>query len=226
MPPFVSGSVAVKNLVHTVEYAAEGETAANTTTHPEPETARGLHIGGSALDFKQFHFHTPSEHRINGMHYAGELHMVHKSADGKRAAVVGFLIDVVDQAQENPVFAQLLAHLPTNASAPAVHVEGGMLDTAPFVAATKGNFFTYSGSLTTPPCTEGVTWLIPASPLKMSVKQLKALQQVIGFSARPTQFNKGVADARKTKDHEDVAAPAGGDAPSAAYGKLEVPTGH
>ncbi|KAJ3362741.1 hypothetical protein GGF32_005544 [Allomyces javanicus] len=227
MPPFVAGSMEVKNLVHTVEYAAEGESAANTTATHRDEPARGLHIGGTALEFKQFHFHTPSEHRINGVHYAGELHMVHKSADGKRAAVVGFLIDVVDQA-ENPVFAQLLAHLPTNASAPAVHLEGGMLDTAPFVNAAKGHFFTYSGSLTTPPCTEGVTWLIPASPLKMSVKQLKALQTVIGFSARPTQYNKGVADARKTKDHEDV-APAGAaadGAPSATYGTLEVPTGH
>ncbi|KAJ3366294.1 hypothetical protein GGF31_008103 [Allomyces arbusculus] len=188
MPPFVAGSMSVKNLGHTVQYSPEG----NTTTTDTP--LRGLRFGDDALAFKQFHFHTPSEHRINGQYYAGELHMVHKSADGKRAAVVGFLIDATEV--DNPLFSQLLDYIPKNKSEPAAPLRDGTLDTTPFVAATKGDFFTYSGSLTTPPCTEGVTWLVPASPLQMSVKQLKKLEEVIGFTARPTQYNKEVDDAK------------------------------
>ncbi len=114
---------------------------------------------GAVYQLVQFHFHTPSEHTVKGKTYALELHLVHRSAEGK-LAVVGVLVDI---GAENPAFASIWDHLPSEAGAEQI-VEGVTINAGDLLPQTK-SYFTYDGSLTTPPCTEGVKWFVLTNPL-------------------------------------------------------------
>lgn len=137
-------------------------------------------LDGVRYDLQQFHFHVPSEHTVNGKHSDAEVHLVHKNADGK-LAVVGILINT---GAENPAFQSTWNHLPA-AEGPAqqftdqVNISGIL----PAVRET----YRYDGSLTTPPCTEGVKWLVMVNPIEVSKSQLDALTQILHKDNRPIQ---------------------------------------
>ena len=139
-----------------------------------------IEIAGVRYDLIQFHFHMPSEHEINGKHKDGELHLVHRSADG-HFAVVGVILE---RGDENPAFATVWANLPS-LPGPERHLDA-QTNAANFLP--KGRMtWRYEGSLTTPPCTEGVAWSVMVDPVYMSSGQFVDFMHIIGDNSRPVE---------------------------------------
>ena len=130
-----------------------------------------LDIAGAAYKLKQFHVHTPSEHQIDGVHFDGEMHMVWADA-AERIAVTGFMIDTKSDGffgETTPALETIFASLDklTEPGTVAAVPAGSF---ASFVTqANSQTFATYSGSLTTPPCSEGVSWFVAEKPIALSL---------------------------------------------------------
>jgi len=136
-------------------------------------------IGGKKYNLLQFHFHSPSEHTLSGKPYPLEMHLVHKGADG--LAVVGVFFK---DGKENPFLKDIWANMPSEHNKPkATSVKINALKALP---AKKG-YFHYSGSLTTPPCSEGVNWNVLSTPVEASGSQVKSFLDLIKANARPVQ---------------------------------------
>ncbi len=131
-------------------------------------------------DLLQFHFHHPSEHTLNGETFAMELHFVHQSAAGN-LAVVGVMIS---EGNENEALKSVFDNLPTTKGDP--QPTELMTDASKIIPQNAG-YFTYSGSLTTPPCTEGVRWLVLNQPLELSAEQIETFSRIFELDARPVQ---------------------------------------
>jgi carbonic anhydrase len=146
-----------------------------------------IEIGGHRYKLAQFHFHAPSEHLLNGRRLAMELHMVHMDA-AKNAAVLGVLIR---KGRANPAFDALFAHLP--------HHEGRQSRLAkPFDPARmlpqgggRAPYFAYDGSLTTPPCSQGVRFMVFRQPIELSGAQIARFRAVFAHNSRPVQPLEG-----------------------------------
>jgi len=137
-------------------------------------------ISGQPFDLLQFHFHHPSEHLLAGRPFEMELHFVHKSAAG-RLAVLGIFIGL---GQENPALAPIWAAMPDKAGAPSTigtNIEPGALLPA------GRRYFRYHGSLTTPPCSEGVLWTVYQDPIEASEDQVRRFASLFPVNARPVQ---------------------------------------
>ena len=145
------------------------------------DAGSGITIAGVHYDLLQFHFHTPSEERINGKAYPLVAHLVHKSAEGK-LAVVAVLFK---EGKDNPTLANVFSHLPAE-KGKEVAAEGVNLDIASVLPATQG-YYNFAGSLTTPPCSEEVNWFVLKTPVEMSKAQLKQFHHVYTHNARPVQ---------------------------------------
>ncbi|CZT20472.1 related to carbonic anhydrase precursor [Ramularia collo-cygni] len=132
-----------------------------------------------------WHTHTPSEHTVDGTSTKAELHFVHYTAAGKPRAVLGFRID--HGVENSTFFNQLPPMIPLNDTTTAV--PGVVLNPMAAVQEVDNfdNFWTYQGSLTTPPCTEGKRWFVAQEVMSMSDEQMQALLKVSAFSARPSQ---------------------------------------
>jgi carbonic anhydrase len=137
-------------------------------------------LDGKEYLLEQFHFHAPSEHTIDGKHYAMELHFVHETADGE-AAAVGVLIE---EGDDNPAFQPFFDAMPKTAG-PQQEVEGS-IDPNAFLPVIKTTY-RYEGSLTTPPCVEGVEWLLMTEPVSVSPEQVEAFRSIYDMNARPIQ---------------------------------------
>jgi carbonic anhydrase len=124
-------------------------------------------IDGTEFELAQFHFHGPAEHTVGGRTFPLELHLVHKTPAGK-LAVIGVLVTT---GEENPAFTPVLSNLP---SAENVGKAIGDIDPAKMLPSLRATY-RYTGSLTTPPCTEGVAWNVMAQPISMSKAQLDML---------------------------------------------------
>ncbi len=140
-----------------------------------------LMLGDVAYRLLQFHFHTPSEHARNGRRYAMEVHLVHKSADGN-LAVVGVLFE---RGKENPVLKKVLDNVSGNLN--EVKLVQGITINAADLLPDDRRVFHYSGSLTTPPCSENVNWFLMTAPMEVSDKQVKQFENLLGKNARPLQ---------------------------------------
>jgi len=142
-------------------------------------------FNGTPYDLLQFHFHTPSEHTINGQHYAMEVHFVHKNASTGKLAVVGIFFN---EGAENPLLQEFMDHLPASKDATYDNA-------AKFIASDllpKGNsYYTYPGSLTTPPCSEIVTWLVMQTPIEASKAQIDEMKELMHANNRPLQALNG-----------------------------------
>jgi carbonic anhydrase len=140
-----------------------------------------IELDGARYDVAQFHFHAPSEHSIDGKLFAAEIHIVHKNADGK-LAVVGILLE---DGVQNDAFRPFVGNLPEQKS--DVKDAGVKINAADLLPAEQTTY-RYTGSLTTPPCTEGVNWLVMTTPVELSVGQLHALESLFeGGNNRPLQ---------------------------------------
>ncbi|WP_296631203.1 carbonic anhydrase [Rhodoluna sp.] len=181
---YVAGEAGIFNNGHTVEAEPLG-TEKSTVT-----------IGSTVYPFAQFHFHAPSEHEMNGLHYPVEVHFVHKTAEGK-IAVVGVFIKA--GATANADWAPFIAKLNTATADPeATKIE---LDWANLLPANKQTV-RYDGSLTTPGCAEGVKWNVFTHPVVLSQAQINAFLEAYSGNNRPVQplhSRKVLLDSTATK---------------------------
>jgi carbonic anhydrase len=137
---------------------------------------------GKTYSLKQFHFHTPSEHTLDGKNQPMEMHMVHQSADGS-LAVLGVFFKEGKVA--NPNFEKIIANLP-NAKGESKHITDTSFELNVFLPSD--NFaYHYTGSLTTPPCSENVQWLVLRDMISLTKEQINAFSSRIGPNNRPTQ---------------------------------------
>ena len=143
--------------------------------------AGALKIGEEQFQLLQFHFHSPSEHTVAGKHYPGEMHMVHQSADGKLAVVGVFL----EEGGHNETFESISSNLPKSKSVEQ-HLEHMKVDVNHLLPA-KRTTYRYDGSLTTPPCSEGVKWIIMTTPIQVSAQRIANFRAVIKDNNRPVQ---------------------------------------
>lgn len=162
---YQQGLVTVVNNGHTVQInAAPGN---------------GMTIDGVHYALVQMHFHAPSEHTVAGEPAPLELHFVHKSADGT-LAVLGALVH--EGAQENPAWSPVVAALADHGTSGATLVMNW-----PALVPADLTTYRYMGSLTTPPCSEGVHWLVVQTPLELSAAQIGAFTALYTGNARPLQ---------------------------------------
>jgi carbonic anhydrase len=140
-----------------------------------------LTLNGTSYSLKQFHFHTPSEHTLDGRNLPMEMHLVHQDSAGA-FAVVGILFE---EGKPNPNIAKLVANLPA-AKGDTVSVANEQLDLEVQLPDTEKAFH-YVGSLTTPPCSEQVQWLVLQERIPISAEQVAAFASRIGPNNRPVQ---------------------------------------
>jgi carbonic anhydrase len=151
---------------HTVEVGVEG--------------AGTLALEGETYDLKQLHFHAPSEHTVDGVHAPLEVHFVHKTVEGT-IAVVSALVAAGDPASG---YEAIVRALPTD---DAEHEVGAPIALRSLLPGEM-SAYRYFGSLTTPPCTEGVSWLVLTTPVMMSQAQIDAIVASLPApNNRPTQ---------------------------------------
>lgn len=145
-----------------------------------------IDLAGTVYPLNQFHFHAPSEHQVNGTPADAELHLVHQIVvDGTvvSRAVVGVLINA---GAHNPAFDSVWANLPATVSEEAQTIDGAFVNADDLLPDIR-TYYTYHGSLTTPPCDENVTWLLLTTPIEMSQEQLDAFTAIIEDNNRPVQ---------------------------------------
>jgi carbonic anhydrase len=142
-----------------------------------------IRIDGVPHELLQFHFHRPSEEKVDGKPMAMVVHFVHKSADGK-LAVLGVLLK---EGNENPGIKTLWANMPME-EGPEVAPEGVRFNPANLLPR-EFDFYSYEGSLTTPPCTEGVRFFILKSTVNVAKEQVAAFP--FKRNARPVQELNG-----------------------------------
>ncbi len=143
--------------------------------------AGSIKVDAEEFELLQFHFHKPSEEKINGKVYDMVVHLVHKSKDGKLAVVAVML----QAGKEQQLIRTLWSNLPLEQNKPVDRSEI-KIDPTLLLPATR-NYFTYIGSLTTPPCSEGVLWLVFKSPTQVSKEQVAGFGRIYNNNARPIQ---------------------------------------
>jgi carbonic anhydrase len=144
-------------------------------------------VGATRYQLKQFHFHHPSEERIDGKGFAMVAHLVHASDDGKLAVVAVLL----DGGSANPAIATLWQHLPPH-EGPEQTLDAVKFDVTGLLPQDRA-YYTFAGSLTTPPCTEGITWFVLKTPSQLSQEQAEAFGKIYPHDARPVQPLNGRA---------------------------------
>ncbi len=153
---------------HTVEVETEGE--------------NDLVLQGVRYRLIQFHFHSPSEHTFNGRGADMELHLVHRNAAGA-LAVIGVLMR---RAPTSGPLAQVFDHLPDEGEIDVREELPSPFNPRTFLPASLAHV-RFGGSLTTPPCTEGVRWMVLLHPIAISDEHMARFNQLIQFNARPVQ---------------------------------------
>ena len=140
-----------------------------------------IRVGDKQYTLKQFHFHRPSEEKINGKPYEMVVHLVHSDQEGN-LAVVAILFE---SGKDNPLIQELWNDVPKEKE------KEKRLDTVTINAAdllpTETGYYTFSGSLTTPPCSENVTWFVLKRPVTVTKKEIEQFAKLYRHDARPTQ---------------------------------------
>ena len=143
-----------------------------------------IEVMGRRYDLLQFHFHRPSEERINGKQFDMVAHLVHKDLDG-RLAVVAVLLE---RGSAHPLVQSVWNNLPLEKGDDVAARTPLDLNA---LLPTERSYFTYMGSLTTPPCSEGVLWMVMKTPMPMSSDQIGIFSRLYPMNARPIQSVAG-----------------------------------
>lgn len=139
-------------------------------------------VEGTRYQFRQFHFHYPSEHEIDGKQYPMEMHLVHQEEGTSNLVVLGIFLE--ESGTTNEFLQKILSEIPSEeAQEVTTDVQISLSDYIP----PSQVHYTYIGSLTTPPCTVGVDWIIFSEPIQASREQLDTFAQHYSNNARPTQ---------------------------------------
>jgi carbonic anhydrase len=167
----------------TTAYRAGGTAITNNghTVEVDYDAGSSISVDGIAFTLKQFHFHAPSENHVEGKAYPMEAHLVHADKDGNLAV----LAVMIKEGAANKALAEFWPAIPKNAgeSVPLPR---------PFLAArllpADHHYYRFNGSLTTPPCSEGVRWLVLKTPVSASKEQIEAFEHVMHHpNNRPLQ---------------------------------------
>ncbi|MBL7795422.1 MAG: carbonic anhydrase family protein [Saprospiraceae bacterium] len=148
----------------------------------EFDTEKGnntLNLNGETYKLLQFHFHTHSEHAIEGIHTPLELHLVHQHPATGNRVVVGVLFE---EGAENAFLSAFMDHLPSSSSP---HYKSSEEYNPADVLPPNRSYYTYPGSLTTPPCTQNVIWYVLAQPVEASPAQIQLFEAVMHENSRP-----------------------------------------
>jgi carbonic anhydrase len=170
------GEVEFENLGTTIEVIVNGTTS----------------IAGSDFQLVQFHMHTPSEHHINGEYHPLEVHMVHQGvADNTKLAVVALMFQVSASKSSSIIksLSSSLSAIRTPGTKTAIPAGIDFSDVLSKI--NSSDILSYSGSLTTPPCAEGVTFMIVKDPLDISVADFNAIKSIVKFNSRYIQNSLG-----------------------------------
>lgn len=189
---FKPASLKIIHHEHVADVVNNGHTV--QVNYTEGDT---LQVGDEQFQLLQYHFHSPSEHTVGGKSYLMEMHLVHKSPEGK-LAVIGVLIE---EGRHNAAFDPIWSNLPTS-KGQEKHLEHVKVDVNHLLPASTATY-RYDGSLTTPPCSEGVKWIIMTKPVHLSSKQIAAFRNVVKGNNRPIQALGGravVSDRVMTSD--------------------------
>jgi carbonic anhydrase len=154
------------------------------TVQVNVEAGNSITITGRRYELVQFHFHRPSEERINGRQYDMVVHLVHKDPEG-RLAVIAVLLD---RGSAQAIVQAVWNNLPLE-KGDEVRA-GTRIDLAQLLPDDK-RYYTYMGSLTTPPCSEGVLWMVMKQPVPVSVEQVAIFSRLYPMNARPIQQADG-----------------------------------
>ena len=147
-------------------------------TYPE---GSWIEVDGTKYHLLQFHFHAPSEHTVAGQPSDIEMHLVHESEEGT-LAVIGVLIE---SGRDNAEFIPIWHHLPSTPGE-SKH-SGDVIFNAVDLLPSRKRAYRYDGSLTTPPCSEGVKWFVLTTPIEMSEAQIVAFKSIMSGNNRPVQ---------------------------------------
>lgn len=134
---------------------------------------------GEKYSLLQFHFHTPSEHTVKGKHYPMEAHLVHKNGKGELAVIGVFF----KEGKANKLLQKIIDNFPAE-EGKVFENNSVKIDAAELLPAQRG-YYHYYGSLTTPPCTEGVSWFVMKAPLEASKAQIEAFEKIMHKNNRP-----------------------------------------
>jgi len=146
-----------------------------------PEPGNFITVGGWRYDLVQFHFHHPAEELIEGHPHPMVAHLVHKDADGKLAVVAVLL----KSGQANPFFEALWKSMPSDVE--QEHTPEGAVVDLNQLLPTKHGYYTFAGSLTTPPCSEDVTWFVLKTVVNISKAEIATFAAKYPHNARPVQ---------------------------------------
>lgn len=150
------------------------------TAQMNVERGSYLRVDGEEFELLQFHIHVPSEHWVNGEQFLLEVHYVHQNTRGE-LAVVGVLYN---EGEDPPALAQYISRIPTNVSEP-VPFDKPLNNMV--VTSMDKDYYRYNGSLTTPPCSEGVRWYVLKEILTISKNRRDNFNKLIGNDARGPQ---------------------------------------
>jgi carbonic anhydrase len=164
------------------QYAKSGGEIVNNGHTIQVNLANGgvLNLDGVPYKLVQFHFHGPSEEKINGKASAMVIHLVHQNAEGKLAVVAVLLKEGKANAALDPVFKNMPKE---EGSKKALDADLNATDLLP----SKHGYYKFVGSLTTPPCSEGVRWQVLKQPVEVSKAQVAAFHALYKMNARPVQ---------------------------------------
>ena len=162
---------------HTIQFNVDG----NNT----------VKLNGKEYKLLQFHYHAPSEHTVNGQHYAMEVHFVNKHSDNDYA-VLGVMIT---EGKSNDLFEKFLDRFPKKEGE---YKADDLIELMTLLPGNKSYYY-YSGSLTTPPCSEVVSWYIFTNPIEASKTQIEKFASILNNNNRPVMPLNG----RKIKLFED-----------------------
>ena len=167
----------------TLNYSGNSTLIVNNghTIKVDYEAGNTLTIDGRNFELKQFHFHAPSENTIEGKSYPMEAHLVHADANGN-LAVIGVMYE---EGAANDVIEKLWSKMPQKSGEKNEVAKG--INVAGILPADR-DYYRFNGSLTTPPCSEGVIWLVMKSPVPVSKEQVEGFEHVMHHhNNRPVQ---------------------------------------
>ncbi len=150
-----------------------------------PGNGDSLVAGERSYELTQLHFHHPSEETVSGTAYPMETHLMYQAADGEVAGVAVF----VKPGRANVTAGTILNHMPPTEG--QTEVPGQQIDPGGLLPPDTRIYFSYEGSLTAPPCTEGVRWFVLKQPVELSSDQIAAFARLYPNNARPVQPRHG-----------------------------------
>jgi carbonic anhydrase len=182
-PVDITGAVTASLTPLNIYYNTKAKTFLNNghTLKAEMKDGAKLYIDGKEFKLLQFHFHTPSENTINGEYFPMEAHFVHSTKNGE-LAVLSVMFKI---GKYNPAIQKFINNMPKHAGEKRNICAANLK--AKDLLPKNLEYYRFNGSLTTPPCSEGVRWFVLKTPVEVSAKQIRAFESVMGKNNRPLQ---------------------------------------